>query len=91
VPEAPLLGSRFRLGVLAAEALYAARRIHQLLLAGEEWVTSGADFHVDIAFVGRAGGKYIAARARNPNFVIVWMNPLLWHDSNEPFPAILLF
>ena len=88
---APLLGSRLRFRVLAAEALDAACRIDQLLLARKERVASGADFYVDIALVGRTGRKVVAARAHNPDFVIVWMNPLLWHDSIKPFPAILLF
>ena len=90
-PIAPLLGSRLRFRVLAAEALDAACRIDQLLLAGEERMASGADFYVDIALMGRTGRKVVAARANNPDFVIVWMNPLLWHDSIKPFPAILIF
>jgi hypothetical protein len=89
--KAPLLGSRLRFRVLAAEALNAACRIDQLLLAGEERVAGGADFYVDVALVGRASREIVAARAYNPDFVIVWMNTLLWHDSIKPFPAILLF
>jgi hypothetical protein len=41
--------------------------------------------------VGRTRRKVVAACAHNPNFFIVWMNTLLWHDSIKPFPAILLF
>src|SRR5437870_5165458 len=33
-----------------------------------------ADFHVRIAFFRRARLKRLAARARNSNFVIFWMN-----------------
>ena len=92
-PWPQLLLRRCRLGfrVLPAEALDASSSIHKLLLAGEERVTGGADFYVDIALMGRTGRKVVAARAHNPDFVIVWMNPLLWHDSIKPFPAILLF
>jgi hypothetical protein len=86
-----LLGSRFRFGVLAAEALDAARCIHQLLFAGEKWVTGGADFYVNVALMGRTGREIVTARANNPNFVIAWMNPLLWHSLKKPFPTILLF
>ena len=87
----PLLGGRLRFRVLAAEALDAACRIHQLLLAGEERMAIRADFYVNIALMGRTGREVVTARANNPNFVIVWMNTLLWHDSIKPFPAILLF
>ena len=51
-------------GVLAAEALDATGGVHQLLLAGKERVAGGADFHVDIALVGRAG-KRTYCRTRN--------------------------
>jgi hypothetical protein len=81
VPATSLLGSRFRFRVLPAEALDAARRIHQLLFAGEKWMTGGADFDVDVAFVSGAGGEVVSARAHDPDFVIVWVNPLLWHDA----------
>jgi len=37
------------LGVLAAEALDAARGVHQALFAGVEWVANRADFHVYVA------------------------------------------
>ena len=86
-----LLGSRLRFRVLAAEALDAACRINQFLLASKERMAGGADFYVNVALVGGAGGKIVAARAHNPNFVIAWMNTLLWHSSLKPFPAIFLF
>jgi hypothetical protein len=76
-----LRGGGLRLGVLAAEALDAARGIDQLLLAGEERVAVGADFRVDVAFVRGARAEGIATRAHNANFVIVRMNSLLWHDA----------
>ena len=75
------------LGILAAEALDAACRVDQFLLAGEEWVAGRTDFYVDVALVGRAGSEIVAARAHNPDFVIVWMNTLLWHDSFKTFPC----
>src|ERR1019366_7954793 len=39
------------LGVLAAETLDASGGVHQLLLAGEERMAGGADFHADVALV----------------------------------------
>jgi hypothetical protein len=76
-PEIPLpnLGFRcFLLGVLAAEALHAAGRIHELLLARKEGMATGANFYVDIALVGRARGKAVATRAHDPDFVVAGMN-----------------
>ena len=44
----------FRLGffdiILFAEPFYTAGSIHQLLLAGKEWVTGGANFHLNILY-----------------------------------------
>src|ERR1017187_2614173 len=51
------------LGILAAETLDASGGVHQLLLAGEKWVAGGANFHADVALVGRTGHKCVAARA----------------------------
>jgi hypothetical protein len=44
------------------------------LLAGEKRVATGADFHVDIALVGRPRGKAAAACAEHANFVVCRMN-----------------
>src|SRR5207245_5344272 len=76
-----LLGSS--VGVLAAEALHASRRVHQFLLAGEERVAVGTDFYVDVALVRRAGHEGIAARAMHSHFVVRWMNACL-HKSPNP-------
>ena len=62
------------LGVLAAEAFHAAGGVHQLLLAGEERVTGLADFHADVALVGRTGHKCIAACAVHTYFVVSRMS-----------------
>src|ERR1035438_976805 len=48
----------FGLGILAAEALNAARRVYQALLAGEERMASRANFHVNVALVGTMLAKY---------------------------------
>jgi hypothetical protein len=74
-------GHSLGLGVLATEALNAARGVDQLLFAGEERVAVGANFGVDIAFVRGARGEVVTARADHANLVIVRMDPLLRHDS----------
>jgi hypothetical protein len=74
-------GHSLGLGVLATEALNAARGVDQLLFAGEERVAVGANFGVDIAFVRGTRGEVVPARADHANLVIVRMDPLLRHDS----------
>ena len=65
------------LGILAAEALYAAGRVHQLLFAGKEGMARGADFNADVAAMGGAGDKGIAAGTMDAHFVISGMNSWL--------------
>jgi hypothetical protein len=72
------------LGVLAAETLNPARGIDQLLLTGEEGVTGGANFHVDIALVCGTRFKGGTARALHPDLFITWMYSLFWH-LKKPF------
>src|ERR1035438_7645276 len=62
------------LGIFAAEALDAAGGIHELLLAGKEGMTGGADFDGDVALVSGAGNKGIAAGAMDADFAVVGMN-----------------
>src|SRR5271157_4661376 len=76
-----LAGVGFR--VLAAEALDAARSVHQLLFAGEEGVAGGADFHVDGALVGRTGHKGVTARAMHAHFVVSRMDGCLHKTPNS--------
>jgi MacB-like periplasmic core domain len=82
-----LLLGRLGLGVLAAEALHAAGGVHQFLLAGEERMATRADFHADVALMGRAGHKVITARTVHTNFVIRRMNSCFhvgnYLDSNH--------
>ena len=73
------LPSAVGLGVLAAEALDASRCIHQALLAGEERVAVRADFHVDVALVGRTGLKVVSAGAHHPHRGVIGMNLFLGH------------
>ena len=77
------------LAVFATEALHASRGIHQLLLAGEKWVTTGADFNVDIAPVGGPGGERIAARALHADLVVCRMNGCL-HRISQSFANHLI-
>jgi hypothetical protein len=85
----PLFLCFFSFGVLAAEALNAAGRIHNLLLAGEKRMATRADFHVDIAFMRGTGGKNVAACALHAQFVICWVNSWL-HDLVDPSPESLI-
>ena len=51
------------LGILAAEALHTACGIDKPLFAGEERMANRADFHVNVALVGRTGLKVVSASA----------------------------
>jgi DNA replication protein DnaC len=70
-------------GIFPAEALDAACRIHQLLLAGKERVAVGADFQMQLlALVGGAGVKAVATGALHFNFVVAGVDSLFWHRFN---------
>jgi len=91
---AGLLGCRshfaVRLGILPAEALDAARRVNHALLARVERVARGANFHVNVALMGRTGLKIVSAGAHHPHRGIIGMNLFLGHRSRQTFPAIHL-
>jgi hypothetical protein len=72
-------GGLASLGVLAAEPLHATCRVNQALFAGEERVAIGANFHVNVALVGRPGLKVVSAGAHNLHRGVVWMNLFLGH------------
>ena len=78
-----LLRDSLRFGILATEALNAARSVHQLLLAGKKRMAIRADFQVNVALMSGAGRKSVSARANHSNFVIVRMNTLFRHDSKN--------
>jgi len=59
------------LGVFAAEALDPPRGVQQFLLAGEERMARRADFYVDVAVMGRAGDKAVAAGAVYAHFAVL--------------------
>src|SRR5512135_1411343 len=82
VPSLALL--LFHLGVLAAEAFHAPGGVQQLLLAGEEGMAGGTDFHVDVALVGGAGQKGVATGAMHAHFVVSGMDGCL-HVLLMPF------
>ena len=67
------------LGILAAEPLHAASRVHQPLFAGKERVANRADFHVDVALVGRTGLKVVSAGAKHTHRGVIGMNLFLGH------------
>ncbi len=72
-------GRVFLLGILAAEAFYAAGGVQQFLLAGKERMAIRADFYVDVAAMSRARAKAMATRTHDANFVISGMNSC-FHD-----------
>ena len=67
-------------GVLAAEALYPAGGVHELLLAGEERMAGGADFNADITLMRRARDKCVPAGAMHADLAVVRMDGC-FHDS----------
>jgi hypothetical protein len=69
-------------GYLAAEAFDAACGVDQLLLAGKERVAGGADFDDDVALVGGAGLKCIAAGALDVDGFVLRVNTFFWHGSS---------
>ena len=72
-------GLRVGLGILAAEPLHASGSIHQALLAGKERVAIGANFHVNVALVGRTSLKIVSAGAQNLYRGVIGMNLFLGH------------
>jgi hypothetical protein len=66
--------SRIAFSVLPAEALHAASGVHKLLLAGKEGMAGSADFHADVALVGRPGDECVAASAMHADFIVMRMN-----------------
>ena len=56
--------------VFLRETLDAARRIHQLLLSGEERVAAGADFHADIALMRGPCLERVTACADHIDFFV---------------------
>src|SRR5262245_32819840 len=73
--------------VLARVALDAARRVDQLLLAGEERVAVGADLQAHLALLGRAAGPGGAAGAVHLHAHVFRVDPRLHvlSRSKKPF------
>src|SRR5487761_120395 len=69
------------LRVFAAEALHAAGGVDHLLLAREERVAVGADFHVNVALMGRAGLESVTAGALHTDGLVIRVNSWLGHWS----------
>ena len=89
----PLLLCRLTgLRILAPEPLYASRRVDQALLARKERVANRADFHVDVALMGRTRLKVVSAGANHSHRGIIRMNLFLGHLVNsQTFPALFPF
>jgi len=71
--------------VLPLEAVDTAGGIHQLLLAREERVAGGADFHADVAFVRRLSLERVAAGANHVHRSISGMNSSFHFCGGDPF------
>src|SRR5205809_378901 len=69
-------GFRLLLAITLVEAINATGSVHELLLAREERVAFGADFHVQLVLARRARGKRVATRALHLDFVIFRVNSL---------------
>src|SRR5262249_38691538 len=67
--------------VALAEALDSSRRVHQLLLAGEEGVALAADLDAQL-LLGRAGRPGLAARVVDEDLVILGVQVLL-HGTRD--------
>ena len=86
-PRLLLLGGGFFVGVFLLEALDAAGRVDEFLLAGEEGVAIGADFDADhFALVGGAGLERVPAGAVNQDGMIVGMNAFFHLDLQSSWP-----
>src|SRR5579872_1959483 len=83
-----VLDGLLRLGgllIFLGEALDAAGRIDQLLLAGEEGVAVRADFHAqELALHRRSRGERVPAGAMHGDWMVVRMNIRL-HGGNSPW------
>ncbi len=62
------------LAIALVESIYASGGVDQLLFAGEERVSSRANFDVQVALLGRAGLECIAASAGNSYIDVFWVN-----------------
>lgn len=65
---------RFLLTITPIEAIHAAGRVNQLLLAGKKRMAGRADFNVEIAFARRTRLKRLATGAGHGYFFIFRVN-----------------
>src|SRR4029453_12754752 len=86
-PACLLLRCRLPL-VLPLETLHAPGRVHELLLAGEEGMAVGADFHPDVR-LGRARLDDLPAGAGDRRVHIFRMNAHL-HGANSSLEVLSL-
>src|SRR5262245_40689413 len=68
--------------VLLLEPLDAARRVDQLLLAGEEWVAGRADLQANVR-LGRSGLELVATRAAHDHAVVLRVDCFLHNDPKR--------
>src|SRR5208337_4247182 len=75
-------------GVLFLEALDAAGRVHEFLLAGKEGVATGANFDAQhVALDGRTRLESMPASAVDGNGVVIGVDPGFHEFSNPSWPV----
>src|ERR1700738_4379349 len=78
-----------RLGVLPAEALDASRGVYQALLARKKGMANRADFHVNVALMGRTGLEIVSAGTEHAHSGIIWVDFFLRHLLKRPFLQLI--
>ena len=69
--------------VLPPEPLHASRRVDQPLFARKERVANRANFHMNVALVGRPRFKTASAGAHHPHRGVIGMNLFLGHLKTD--------
>jgi len=70
--------------VFAAEFVDTPGGVHDLLLTGIEWVTSGADLDVKILPKGRTGNKRVTAAAHDLDIAMLRMDSRFHGGPSHP-------
>ena len=85
----PVAGLRGLARILLAEFIHAASGIHDFLFAGEKWMTTGTNFHVQISTQSGACDEAIATAASDGNFLVfrvdAGFHDSLWFEKLSPF------
>jgi hypothetical protein len=88
LPGLLLAGRCGYIRVLLIEALHAACGVHELLLAGKEWMAVRADLHAEHVALDRGTrGKGMPARTMDSHCMIVGVNSGFHWFSNRSWPV----